>query len=241
LTEGSVFTREKTFVSIQIIQELVQQYSPSLIHFTDSEIGLTDLKALSQNPPRVPWYGFVRFSGALADPVFCSALAESGCVMLQLGLESGSQEVLDRMGKGTNVPLIRTILKNLKQAGIMTYVYILFGTPAEDYEKARETADLISEQSMNVDFMNLAIFNMPRFSAEARLYGTGQFYEGELGLYTGFEHPSGWNRRSVREFIDKVVLGKPELSRIDQRQPGFYTSSLAPFYHPIFLEKTYSA
>ena len=52
--------------------------------------------------------------------------------MLKLGLESGDQKVLEDMSKGTDLELVSATLANLKAAGILTFVYLLFGTHYED-------------------------------------------------------------------------------------------------------------
>jgi len=51
--------------------------------------------------------------------------------MLKLGIESGSQKILDHLQKGMDLEIASKALKTLKQAGIATYVYLLFGTPPE--------------------------------------------------------------------------------------------------------------
>ena len=75
------------------------------------------------------WHGFAPLGGSSLDPGFVSDLAEAGCAMLQLGLESGSQGLLDRMGKGTRVEDASRILSNLSRAGISAYVYAMLGFP----------------------------------------------------------------------------------------------------------------
>ena len=67
--------------------------------------------------------------------------------MLQLGLESGDQALLDSLGKGTKIEEISVILRNLAAAKIRTYVYALFGTPAEDLSAALRTRDFIAERA----------------------------------------------------------------------------------------------
>ena len=59
------------------------------------------------------WYGFARFTNQLSDLEFCRALYRSGCRMLNLGLESGDQSVLDAMGKGTDLETASRILTGL--------------------------------------------------------------------------------------------------------------------------------
>ena len=103
------------------------------------------LRALADSPPGVPWYGFARVGRELADGDFCVALKRSGCVMLQLGLESGDQGVLDALQKGVEIETASQVLKNLQKAGIATYVYLLFGAPPETVTEARRTLKLFGE------------------------------------------------------------------------------------------------
>ena len=82
------------------ISSLVSLHRPTLLHFLDNAMSPALLNSLGEEPPGVPWYGFSRFEKDLEDLTFCQALKKSGCVMLKLGLESGSQDVLDRLNKG---------------------------------------------------------------------------------------------------------------------------------------------
>jgi hypothetical protein len=215
-----------------LIGRLAAKEEPGLLHFTDNEIAPLYLRALAESPPGAPWYGFARFSARLLDPRFCLALAASGCVMLQLGLESGDQALLDRLGKGTRVDEIEVILDNLAAASIGTYVYVLFGTPEEDRAAALRTRDFIARHAGKIDFLNVALFNLPASSAEARSLETRSFYEGELSLYSEFTHPSGWDRLSVRRFLAEDFESIPEIRAITARTPPVFTSNHAPFFLP---------
>jgi radical SAM superfamily enzyme YgiQ (UPF0313 family) len=184
---------------------------------------------LAENPPAVPWYSFARADRQLADPAFCRRLKESGCLMLKLGLESGDQGVLDAMDKGIDLALVARVLTALKQAGIATYVYLLFGTPSESLAEARKTLTFIAEHHEAVTFLNLAIFNMPVCSPEAKTMAVHNFYEGDLSLYTDFVHPRGWGRKEIRVFLDKEFKRHPAITPIIQRDPPLFTSNHAPF------------
>ena len=170
----------------------------------------------------------------LADPAFCRRLAASGCVLLKLGLESGSQAVLDAMHKGINLDLAARVLGALAEAGIATYVYLLFGTPTESITEARETLELTKKLHTTISFLNLAIFNMPREGADAdHLAGTA-FSSGDLSLYLDFIHPLGWDRRSIRTFLDREFRRTPEIAAILRRDPHLFTSNHAPLFSPHF-------
>ena len=90
-----------------------RQTNTTLIHLLDNAVSPALLQALIREPPGIPWYGFARIDEQLADGAFCQALHRSGCVMLKLGLESGDQQVLDRMNKGITVGMASRVLNNL--------------------------------------------------------------------------------------------------------------------------------
>jgi radical SAM superfamily enzyme YgiQ (UPF0313 family) len=228
-TEGSCY-RPVPEEQVQAdLEALIRQGRPSLVHFLDSTMSPRLLEHLADHPPGAPWYGFARVSPRLADADFCRALKASGCVMLKLGLESGDQGVLDALSKGIRVDEASRALKALRGAGIGTYVYLLFGTPAESPEAARRTLEFAAAHSEVIDFLNLAIFNLPAGSGEAANLRIHPFYEGDLTLYADFDHPAGWGRRAVRTFLDREFRRHPAIAPIVRRQPPFFTSNHAPF------------
>lgn len=212
------------------LETLVARTAPALIHLLDNAVSPALLKALAANGPGVPWYGFARVGSYLADPDFCQALRNEGCVMLKLGIESGDQGVLDALEKGINIETTSLILRNLKKAGIATYVYLLFGTPPEKEESARKTLEFSVRHSDFIDFLNLAIFNLPLCGAAASGLMTKGFSEGDLSLYTDFVHPAGWDRRRVRTFLDRTFKVHPAISPILRSDPPIFTSNHAPFF-----------
>jgi hypothetical protein len=212
------------------ISSLVTQMKPSLIHLLDNAISPALIDSLIDNPPGAPWYGFARITRELTDLDFCMALKRSGCAMLKLGIESGDQSVLDRMNKGVDLGIASLALKTLKRVGIASYVYLLFGTPEETSECARKTLDFTVEHSKEIDFLNLAIFNMPISSDHSSGLKTSSFYEGDLSLYTDFKHPAGWNRKGVRKFLDGEFKKHSAVSAILKNEPPYFTSNHAAFF-----------
>ncbi len=211
---------------------LVARHRPRLVHFLDDAINPAVLHELATHPLEVPWYGFARFAPPLDDPGFCQLLGRSGCRMLQLGLESGDQAVLDSLRKGIHLSDAARILANLHAAGIGAYVYLLFGTPAEDEKAAWHTLDFVAEHADRIGFLNVAIFNLPRHAPEANALPTRPYTAGDLGLYLEFAHPRGWNRPQVRRFLDREFRRHPAIAPILRRDPPAFTSSHAPFFLP---------
>lgn len=210
---------------------LTATYQPTLIHLLDNALSPAMLRALIDQPPGAPWYGFVRLERQLTDRQFCHDLRRSGCIMLNLGLESASQAVLDAMGKGTRLDQAATILNNLKEAGIASYVYLLFGTPTEDHQRAEETRLFVERHHEAISFLNLAIFNLPVGSTPAAALSLSDFYPGDLSIYRDFRHPLGWERGKVRRYVDTVFKRSPAIGAILRRDPPLFTSNHAPFFH----------
>jgi len=232
--EGSPFRSIEPDAVVDSLSRLVAVYHPVLLHLLDSAIPPATLACLARSSPGVPWYGFVRLGRQLADPDFCRRLRSSGCVMLKIGLESGSQRVLDKMEKGTDLAMASAVLRSLAEAGIATYVYLLFGTPAESLVEARETLDFVKRHHALIGFLNLAVFNMPINSPAFDALETRAFSGDDMALYRDFVHPLGWDRRSVRRFLDQEFRRQPEIAAIVRRDPPYFTSNHAPFFCPGF-------
>jgi len=228
--EGNPYRPVPVKDMVSDICALVTKTEPVLVHLLDNAVSPLHLKAIAEIPFGVPWYGFVRVSSHLTDTDFCVALKRSGCVMLQLGIESGDEEVLNAMGKGFDLETASSVLKNLKKAGIAAYAYLLFGTPTETVEKARKTLDFAVRHRDQIQFLNLAVFNLPTYGPDAKILETGDFYEGDLSLYRSFMHPIGWDRHLVREFLNREFRRHPAIAPIVRRNPPIFTSNHAPFF-----------
>jgi len=225
-----------------LLRELSGRYGVRHFHFTDNALPPATLRRLAAEAPLLSglsWHGFVRFEPALLDPALCAGLAASGCGMLQLGLESGSQAVLDRLCKGTRLEEVARILHNLKDAGIASYVYVMLGTPGETESDAEQTLRFLEEHAEAIGFLNLAIMNLPRESgllADSAGAGIAASEllddEAPLGLYRSFAPIAGWGRREARRFLERRLLASPTIRAILRRTPPLFTSNHAFFFPP---------
>jgi radical SAM superfamily enzyme YgiQ (UPF0313 family) len=227
--EGNPYMQLSPDQVIEDLRILTATLTPRMIHLLDNAVAPSLMKRLIQQPIGTDWYGFARVSPDLSNPAFCKELRRSGCVMLKLGIESGSQEVLDAMDKGIDLRLVEKTLAALKDAGIATYIYLLFGTPAETIQEARQTLEFTVRNAHAIGFLNLAVFNLPHNSEEKSSLQIRDFSNGDLCLYTDFYHPKGWDRKAVRAFLTGEFKAHPAIRPILQRDPPFFTSNHAPF------------
>lgn len=232
--EGNPYRPIEPEAVLEQLGHLVDRTRPALIHLVDNAVSPSLLGALCRNPPGVPWYGFVRVTKDLCEPDYCQALRQSGCVTLKLGIESGSQKVLDAEGKGIDVQVAERALRSLKEVGISTYVYLLFGTVSETEGDARKTLEFAVRNSPCIDHLNLAMFNLPVNGPLTGGLETFRHYEGDLSLYAGFRHPAGWDRVRVRRFLDREVKRHPAIAEILKREPPLFTSNHAPLFSRAF-------
>ena len=228
--EGNPYQQVPPATVLADIASLKAAIRPALLHFLDNAVSPSLMQALAAKPPGIDWYGFARISPLLAETDFCQALRRSGCRMLKLGLESGDQSVLNAMNKGQDLALMEKVLQTLAEAGIATYIYLLFGTPSESLAEARRTMDFVVRHHSAITFLNLAVFNMPIGSPETPLVTRSAFYGGDLSLYTDFEHPKGWSRKEIRRFLDQEFKRHPAIAPILHRDPPLFTSNHAAFF-----------
>jgi len=134
------------------------------------------------------------------------------------------------MNKGTHLRMVSTILANLHHAGILTFVYLLFGTSYENEQSAFKTLEYVKAHENYIDYLNLAVFNLPKFSDDAKDLDTQEFYHGDLSLYLNFTHPFGWERRKVKHFIDKIFKKQVLVGSGIRKNPAFFSSNHAAFF-----------
>jgi len=73
------------------------------------------------------------------------SLKAAGCSEVWMGVESGSQAVLNAMDKGLTLSSVRSARRLLKEAGILACYFLQFGYPGETWAELRETIALVRE------------------------------------------------------------------------------------------------
>ncbi|MBU3957254.1 B12-binding domain-containing radical SAM protein [Patescibacteria group bacterium] len=82
-------------------------------------------------------------------------MKKSGCVFIGYGVESGDQEMLDKMGKQTKLEQIVRSFNDCKKIGIATEANFIIGHPFETEEKVLKTIKFA--RNLNADHANFAI------------------------------------------------------------------------------------
>lgn len=90
---------------------------------------------------RVPWTCYANPLGF--DTELAGLMARSGCAGMEVGADSGSDRLLDALGKGFTTEQIRALSRMAKDAGIPDCHTFLLGTPGETYDDVLRTLDFI--------------------------------------------------------------------------------------------------
>lgn len=99
----------------------------------------------------VHWFGNARADN-LVNPEFVRKLRASGCWMLSMGIESESEDVRKDMVKRLEEQKVRAAFRNLRDAGIKSFAFFIYGYPGETPATMERTTDYAIE--LDPDFAN---------------------------------------------------------------------------------------
>ena len=159
----------------------------------------------------IQWSANARANNIDADLV--ALMKESGCWALAFGVESGNQEMLDRMQKTLTLEEIEEAVRFIKAAGIQTRASYIFGFPGETAESARDTYRFAKRLATNMATFHYAMplpgTDLDRLYIEE--YGHREFRWEDLGLLN-----------------DQPVFIPPTISREDLVY--YYTKAWRTYY-----------
>jgi anaerobic magnesium-protoporphyrin IX monomethyl ester cyclase len=81
----------------------------------------------------------------LMNEIIVQHLKAAGCAEVWMGVESGSQAVLNAMDKGLTLSSVRAARRLLKEAGIRACYFLQFGYPGETWTELQETIEFVRE------------------------------------------------------------------------------------------------
>jgi anaerobic magnesium-protoporphyrin IX monomethyl ester cyclase len=132
------------------LRALREAVGPDHVWFADDIFGLTPrwieafAEAVSAQHAVTPFSIQSRVN--LMTPGAVEALAQGGCEEVWMGIESGSQKVLDAMDKRSTVAQAREATRRLKARSIRACWFVQLGYPGEEWPEILLTRDLLREE-----------------------------------------------------------------------------------------------
>lgn len=138
------------------IRECVEKYNIKNFLFwsdifnIDKDWTMELCKAIIDSGLKITWSANTRAD--TADLEMAEMMYKSGCRLVSIGVESGSQYMLEKMGKKITLNDVRRTVKVFKKAKIRIYNYFVIGLPWETEETVEETIKFAIE--LNSDFIS---------------------------------------------------------------------------------------
>ena len=93
----------------------------------------------------------------IVDQELLKLMYRAGCRLVAFGLESGSQNTLERIKKGATVNQAKDAIKWAKNAGLDVYASFVIGFPGETKEEMKETFEFIKSNPIDYPKINLLV------------------------------------------------------------------------------------
>lgn len=145
-----VWTRKVRFRSVEnVIKEIksLQKMGLKAVHFDDDTFGvskkyITDLcNAIITHCPGLKWSCEIHVK--LVSEQIISLMKTAGCHTVQVGVESGNNEILKAMRKNITIEEALSACEIIEKHGIMLEVFFIVGFPQETEETLNDTVKAI--------------------------------------------------------------------------------------------------
>lgn len=150
------------------------------------------------------------------SPELLAKLRSAGCQLVHFGVESGNQQMLNLMRKGTTVEQNAQAIKWAKQAGISVAISLVIGYPTETPEQLQQTIDFIYKTKPDYVYM-----------CEAVPYPGTELYDFARSL--GLELAKDWSQyhEQTQVFENKLL----PLEKLNNTKKEFYDRYLSPSFY----------
>jgi len=125
------------------LQFLEQKHGVKEIHFVDDTFTLNEKRVfrltelMQQKNIDLTWYGTAHANVKNMD-IF-KAMKAAGCWIAAVGVESGSQKVIDMLDKGTTKERMKATCEGVLAAGLKLKTFFVLGNPGDTPETIEET------------------------------------------------------------------------------------------------------
>jgi hypothetical protein len=164
--EESHFWKYRQRMAIDALEEVEYLYyekGTRVFWFIDSLVNgnLKELRAFAKGIIAkgldIKWTGYARCDGRM-DLEYMKDLADSGCVYLNYGCESGSQQILDAMAKGVTIAEMEQNFRDGKTVGIKAATNWIVAFPTETHCDYADTMTFLwRNRDMNINNMSTGI------------------------------------------------------------------------------------
>jgi radical SAM superfamily enzyme YgiQ (UPF0313 family) len=140
------------------------------------------------------------------EPELLPLMRRAGCWQINLGIESGSQRILDLIGKRTRLDQIEKVIGTIRDSGIRVKGLFMIANFGETEETIQETLDFIKRVPMD-DFHMTCFTPFPGSESYTLASQYGQFDPSweSISMFTAENFiPSGLTRELIEYYYRKA-------------------------------------
>ncbi|HSW61300.1 MAG TPA: radical SAM protein [bacterium] len=132
------------------LEKLIKNYGARSIFFREDHFTLNKNRVIAfcnmllEKNIKIKWMCETRVDN-LDDYDYVKLMADAGCVMFYIGVESGSPRMLEYFKKGETVEQFELAFRNARKAGIKTYASFVVEAPTETDEDRALTEEFIKK------------------------------------------------------------------------------------------------
>jgi radical SAM superfamily enzyme YgiQ (UPF0313 family) len=195
------------------------EYSADFITFSDEvftyekERVFEICSEIKRRNLKIPWDCQTRSDCVSRE--LLAKMKDANCQLISFGVESGNQEILNAMKKGTTVQQNEMAIKWAKETGLSVAISLIIGYPSETKESLEQTFDFIKKTEPDDVYMYLAT-----------PYPNTEF--GDLVKDMGWKISQDWSHYEMQT----PVFEKSGLSfeKINNEREIFYNNLYSPSY-----------
>ena len=150
------YRQRQAIDALKEIEWLYYNKGTDIVWFIDSLVNgnLKELRAFAKGVVakglKIKWTGYARCDGRM-NFQYMKDLADSGCVSLNYGCETGSQKILNDIDKGVTVAEMEQNFRDGKAVGISAATNWIVGFPTETYQDFADTMTFLwRNRNMNI-------------------------------------------------------------------------------------------
>lgn len=213
---------------VREIEDIQQKFGINNILFLDDSFTSNKNRLLSilelVKPLNINFRCYINSKGMTYE--ILKKMYDAGCIEVGIGIESGSQKILDIANKRSNVEDNLRLIKMCKDIGIITNTFIMIGLPGETHETVMQTKKWMETAlpdkfgfNIFVPYVGTPISNNPK-KYDITLYNMSDikgWAKGRIGEYECFVSTSELSREEILRLFNELFI---YYSNITKWKPG---------------------
>lgn len=146
---GKKFRANSAKVVVDQMEELINKYKMNVIAFQDENFTFDRERTIAicdeiiKRSLKIKWV--IQTRADHLDRELLRSLKNAGCTYIGIGVESGSDRILELLKKGETKDRIRLSIQQAHEIGISTIAFFMIGNPTETHQELMQTFKFAKE------------------------------------------------------------------------------------------------